>query len=259
VKGYNGVLDVNNAASADVLSQLSELSAAGTRRVKDLQAQNASTKVINQTIKENENRILALIEPFFKSRDAARKFAEQIGLIPKAPTVTPKFNDSAARKRAGAFAAYLDYVSRDRVATIRFNTRGNAQAAAGIPTGGFDIATNAAGGFLPAGQWSWVGEKGPELVRFGRGGRVYSNDESMDMVKRVNTLDSMTGSGGANRVLSATNASPSKLKATVNVQTTPEVYVYIDGKEVRAIVKTEMDERDRRLVQLVDIGTGRRT
>lgn len=255
---FNGALDINNAESADAISALAELSAAGARRVKDLQAQNASTKVVNQAIKENENRILALIEPFFKSREAARAFAVQIGLIPKAPTVTPKFNDAAARRRAGAFAAYLDYVARDRVATIRFNSRGNAQAAAGIPTGGFDIATNAAGGLLPAGQWSWVGERGPELVRFSRSGRVYSNDESMDMVQRVGTLDAMTSGGGTSYRSTATGQ-PSKLEATVNVETTPEVRVYIDGKEVRAIVKTELDDRDRRLVQLVDIGTGRRT
>jgi hypothetical protein len=212
-------------------------------------------------MRENENRILALIEPFFKSREAARAFAIQVGLIPKAPTVTPKFNDAAARERAGAFARYLDYIARDRVATIRFNSRGNAQAAAGIPTGGFDIATNAAGGALPAGQWSWVGEKGPELVRFSRTGRVYSNDESMNMMRQVNALDSMTTSSGSSGYASSrgTGAQPGKLEATVNVQTTPEVRVYIDGKEVRAIVKTEIDERDRRLVQLVDIGAGRRT
>lgn len=260
VKGYNGALDINNIESTEILSNLAELAAAGNRRVADLQAQNASTKVINQTMRENENRILALIQPFFKSRDAARAFAVQIGLIPKAPTVTPKFNDGAARKRAGAFAAYLDYVARDRVATIRFNSRGNAQAAAGIPTGGFDIATNAAGGPLRAGQWSWVGENGPELVRFSRAGRVYSNDESMDMVRQVGALDSMTTRGTGGPPSTATGGGTAqKLEATVNVETNPEVRVYIDGKEVRAIVRTELDDRDRRLVQLVDIGTGRRT
>lgn len=259
VKGYNGALDINNVESADALGALAELAAAGQRRVADLQAQNASTAVINKTMRENENRILALIEPFFKSRDAARKFAEQVGLIPKAPTVTPKFNDAAARKRAGAFAAYLDYVARDRVATIRFNSRGNAQAAAGIPTGGFDIATNAAGGPLRAGQWSWVGENGPELVRFSRAGRVYSNDESMNMVRQVGTLDAMTTSGARGGTYAPSTAGRvEKLEATVNVETHPEVRVYIDGKEVRAVVKTELDERDRRLVQLVDIGAGRR-
>lgn len=257
---FNGTMDINNAESADAISALAELAAAGQRRVQDLQNQNASTKVINQAIKENQNAILGLLEPFFKSREAARKFAEQIGLIPRAPTVKPKFDDSAARKKAGQFAAYLDYVARDRVATIRFNAAGNAQAAKGIPTGGFHIATNATGGFLPAGQWSWVGERGPELVRFSRSARVFSNDESMDMVRDVGALDTMTsyGGSGSNARPPMTSTEPTKLEATVNVQTSPEVRVFIDGKEVRAIVKTELDERDRRLVQLVDIGTGRR-
>lgn len=258
---FNGTMDINNAESADAIGALAELAAAGQRRVKDLQAQNASTKVINQAIKDNQNVILGLLEPFFKSREAARKFAEQIGLIPRAPTVTPKFNDSAARAKAGAFAAYLDYVARDRVATIRFNSRGNAQAAAGIPTGGFDIATNALGGYLPAGRWSWVGERGPELVRFSRSARVFSNQDSMSMTRDVDALDAMTSYGGtgAGATTRAATTGASKLEATVNVQTTPEVRVYIDGREVRAIVKTELDERDRKLVQLVDIGVGRRT
>lgn len=256
VKGYNGVLDVNNIESTEVLSNLAELAAAGQRRIADLQAQNASTKVINQTMKENETRILNLIEPFFKSREAARRFAEQVGLIPKAPTVTPKFNDAPARTKLSAFRSLLNDLTTPR--TVDVSVRVNAPAGGGGLLGDASgIPGRAAGGPFRAGQWSWVGERGPELVRFTRSGRVFSNDESMDMVSQVGTLDSLTRGSGSRTT--STSSQPSKLEATVNVETTPEVRVYIDGKEVRAIVKTELDDRDRRIVQLVDIGAGRRT
>lgn len=254
-------LDIGNAEGRENLGVLTELAAAGQRRVADLKAQKASTDVVNAAIKQNEDAILGLIQPFFNSAEAARKYAEDVGLIPKAPTVTPKFNDGEARARAANFNAYLDYVARDRVATIRFNSRGNAQAAAGIPTGGFDIATNATGGFLPAGRWSWVGEKGPELVRFTRSARVFSNQESLDMARDVGTLDSMTsygGSGVTGRSPGGVGGGNGKLEASITVETKPEVHVYVDGKEVRAIVRTELDENNRRLVRLVEIGTGRR-
>lgn len=40
---------------------------------------------------------------------------------------------------------------------------------------------HAIGGSVGAGEWSWVGEQGPELVRFGRSARVYSAGVSRTM------------------------------------------------------------------------------
>ena len=255
VKNHSGALDINNTESLDALSALSELSAAGTRRVADLKAQKASTDVINTAIKQNQEAILGLITPFFKSKEAARAFAIQVGLIPKAPTVTPRVNDGPARAKLSGLRGLLSQLTTPR--TVDVNVRVNAPAGGGGLLGDASgIPGRAAGGPLRAGQWSWVGEKGPELVQFSRAGRVFSNDESMDMIRNVGSLDSMTSN---TRRMAVAASTPTKLEATVNVQTTPEVYVYIDGKEVRAIVKTELDDRDRKLVQLVDIGAGRRT
>jgi hypothetical protein len=45
------------------------------------------------------------------------------------------------------------------------------------------IGGNASGGFMFPNEWSWVGERGPELVKAGpRGASVMSNNESMGMV-----------------------------------------------------------------------------
>ncbi len=56
----------------------------------------------------------------------------------------------------------------------------------GLLNTGFNFLLNALpfaeGGNPPIGKWSLVGEKGPELVKFGSPARVYSNSESADML-----------------------------------------------------------------------------
>lgn len=50
---------------------------------------------------------------------------------------------------------------------------GVSTAPAGSP--GANVPSHAMGGSVSGGSWSWVGERGPELVQFGRSGYVYPN------------------------------------------------------------------------------------
>lgn len=50
---------------------------------------------------------------------------------------------------------------------------GVSTAPAGAP--GANVTSRAGGGGVSGGSWSWVGERGPELVQFGRSGYVYPN------------------------------------------------------------------------------------
>lgn len=50
---------------------------------------------------------------------------------------------------------------------------GVSTAPAGAP--GASVPSHAMGGAVSGGSWSWVGERGPELVQFGRSGYVYPN------------------------------------------------------------------------------------
>ncbi len=43
------------------------------------------------------------------------------------------------------------------------------------------IKARAGGGDLAAGDWSWVGERGPELVKFGANAHVYNAQDSAHM------------------------------------------------------------------------------
>ncbi len=70
------------------------------------------------------------------------------------------------------------------------------------------------GGFPPLGSWGWVGERGPELVKFDPRPRVYSNQQSQRMVQE---------------------AQPSHQPP--NITLNPEIRVFIGDKEIKDQVK----------------------
>jgi hypothetical protein len=51
---------------------------------------------------------------------------------------------------------------------------------------------NAGGGVVSPGDWSMVGESGPELAHFGSGARIYSNRDSSAMMRGGGTTNHHT-------------------------------------------------------------------
>ncbi|MFE2012315.1 peptidoglycan DD-metalloendopeptidase family protein [Streptomyces sp. NPDC059491] len=97
---------------------------------------------------------------------------------------------------------------------------GNLPNAYGRP-GGY-----ASGGFPGVGELAWVGENGPELVRFLHPTQVYSHGDSTAMVRQAASLQA----GGGR---------PMQLQA--------DVHVYVGDREITDIVRTEIDIRDAEL------------
>ncbi|MGW2304794.1 peptidoglycan DD-metalloendopeptidase family protein [Streptomyces sp. NPDC001809] len=81
----------------------------------------------------------------------------------------------------------------------------------------------ATGGFPAVGELAWVGENGPELVRFLHPTQVYSNSDSMAMARQAASLQ--TGGGR-----------PMQLQA--------DVHVYVGDREITDIVDTRIELRD---------------
>jgi hypothetical protein len=52
--------------------------------------------------------------------------------------------------------------------------------------------SNAGGGVVSPGDWSMVGESGPELAHFGSGARIYSNRDSSAMMRGGGTTNHHT-------------------------------------------------------------------
>jgi hypothetical protein len=72
-------------------------------------------------------------------------------------------------------SVFIDIITR------RFDSGSKGYAKGISSTGGGNVKFYAEGGPFRAGETAVVGENGPELVQFGRSGRVYSNRESMAM------------------------------------------------------------------------------
>jgi hypothetical protein len=229
-------LDIHNQEGRDNLSTLSQLAAAGIERIQDLKNQGASTAEVAQATVDLQNQLLDLVQPFFNNRDAARQFLEQLGLFPTSVTLS--------------FYTNLPQILADI---------NRVSAAIGNIAGGiFGFGRRAHGGPVRPGEWTLVGEEGPELVRWGRAARVFSNDESERMATDVGTLDGMTargpsttgaaygGTGTGNRTVTIDNQ--------VNLQ--PTVRVYLGDRELTDVVRVEVDRRDRQLQRLITSNAG---
>lgn len=234
-------LDIHTQEGRDNLSVITQLVAAGATRIQDLRDQGRSTAEITAATQQMENELIGLVQPFFANRDAARAFLQQLGLIPSNISVTVSTN--IAQVTAAAQAA----------ATAIRNIPGALFGSAFSPPG------RARGGPVGAGQWTWVGEEGPELVRFGRSARVFSTDESARMSRDVGELDLMTSRGGvASRdTTTGTGSYGSNITVDNQIDLQPIVKVYVDGQELMGNVRVELDARDRQLRRLVTTNVGR--
>lgn len=230
-------LDIHTQAGRDNLASLSQLAQAGLARIQDLKDQNASTQAVADATTQLQNDLIALVQPFFANRDAAVAFLTQLGLFPPSVNITFYTNLPAILQQIRNIASAIGAIS------------GNI----------FNIGGRARGGPVRAGEWTVVGEEGPELVRWGRAGRVYSNDESERMATRVGDVDRMTTRGDAQRAALA-GASSSTMsggaKIDNHVELRPTVRVYLGDRELTDVVRVVVDQRDRQLQRLVTSNAG---
>lgn len=231
-------LDLNTQEGRDNLSSITALIQAGNQHIADLQAQHASYADVTAAQQAMESQLLDLIGPFFANRDAARAFLVQLGLIPDTVTVTILTNIGSVLSAAQSLANTISHLP-------------------GAIFGG--IGGHARGGPVRQGEWTWVGEEGPELVRFGRAARVYSNDQSEGMVRDVSSLDTMTGRRTGQQAATMMQTSPNVTQST-NVTLQPQLTarVYIGDRELTDIVRVELADHDAKLVKLVTTGAGKR-
>ena len=94
------------------------------------------------------------------------------------------------------------------------------------------IGTYASGGNFSAGETAIVGEQGPELVRFGSAGRVYSNNETK----------SMLGSNPQNIKIELINESGTELKSE-NAQVKFDLDTMIISTVIKGVNNNTMNMR----------------
>lgn len=229
-------LDVHTQEGRDNLSVLTQLAAAGAARINDLRAQGASTAEVTAQTFQMQQELIGMVAPFFQTREAAIAYLQTLGLIPRTITTTLQVNVANAISAVNNFVATM----------LR----------------GLGIPGRQRGGPMPADQWTVVGEDGPELVRFGRSSRVFSNDESERMASDVGAIDQMTGrrSGSTSATTATTmTGDVETIQVTDQLTVQPTVNVYLDGREVTGMIDRVLTDHERRVVRLISVGAGRRS
>lgn len=232
----NKTLDINTQEGRDNLGSITQLVSAGITRINDLQKQGVATDQVTAQTAQMREQLIGMVQPFFSSRAAAEEYLRTLGLIPDEITTQ----------------VYLN------ISNVLAAAQSAANAIRNIPGAFFGVGQRQHGGPVRAGEWTVVGEDGPELVRWGRAARVFSTDESERMATDVGTLDAMTTRGGTTAGTATTGLTGSTLTVDNQIDVQPTVKVYVDGRELIGSVRVELDARDRQLRRLVTTNVGGR-
>ncbi|MFF9849953.1 peptidoglycan DD-metalloendopeptidase family protein [Streptomyces litmocidini] len=158
----------------------------------------------------------------------AKNGTPSVGLM---QVIKPTFEAFAGHMRN--IQPQLYGVSTNPLANVYASMRYAMSRYGSLPTAYNRPGGYATGGFPGVGELAWVGENGPELVRFLHPTQVYSNSDSASMVRQAASLQA----GGGR---------PTQLQA--------DVHVYVGDREITDIVDTRIELRDTELVTSMNYG-----
>lgn len=238
IKENGKTLDLNTKKGQENSAALDNISAAAIRNVEAQRNAGASTDQLNASMTVARQKFIEAAIAAGLSEKEAKKLADTLGLIPG--NYEAKVSVDAVRAIDSLTAARnLLAQLQDKTITLTTNTRQNI-----LREARFGMAE---GGLFRAGDVAVVGEEGPEIVRFGRSGRVFSNDESAAMVRRTNELTSSkpTRLNGARATQDGSSAGPVEVVIPIQV-----------GSEVTRVVRVEIDRNNRAISRTVSSGVG---
>ncbi|WP_406864001.1 peptidoglycan DD-metalloendopeptidase family protein [Streptomyces sp. HUAS MG47] len=144
----------------------------------------------------------------------AKNGTPSVGLM---QLIRPTFDAYAGHMRG--VGPKLHGVSTNPLANVYSSMRYAMSRYGSLPTAYGRPGGYATGGFPELGELSWVGENGPELVRWLHPAQVYSNRDSLAMARDAASLKALPGAGSV---------------GTPNI--TVESHTYLDGQEVTGII-----------------------
>ncbi|MGW2515324.1 peptidoglycan DD-metalloendopeptidase family protein, partial [Streptomyces scopuliridis] len=151
--------------------------------------------------------------------------------------IKPTFEAYAGKYRATGPKTYG--VSTNPMANIYSSMRYALSRYGSLSKAYNRIGGYAAGGVPSLGETAWVGENGPELVRFLHPAQVYSNADSMSLARTQ---------ARARDIYASSSREAPQLHA--------DVRVYVGDREIKDIVDTQIDVYDRDVAD--GLTTGRR-
>ncbi|MGW6855801.1 peptidoglycan DD-metalloendopeptidase family protein [Streptomyces xanthophaeus] len=162
----------------------------------------------------------------------ARNGTPSVGLM---QVIRPTFDAYAGHMRG--VGPKLHGVSIDPLANVFSSMRYALSRYGSLPSAYNRPGGYASGGFPGIGELAWVGEQGPELVRFLSPTQVYSHSDSVAMSRQASSLKEMGPSGKS---------------------TTPTLiaHVYVGDREITDIVDVRIEQHDAGVSD--QLNTGRR-
>ncbi|MFD3530283.1 transglycosylase SLT domain-containing protein [Streptomyces sp. NPDC058664] len=160
----------------------------------------------------------------------AKNGTPSVGLM---QVIKPTFEAWASHMRG--VGPKLHGVSTNPLANVYSSMRYAMGRYGSLPTACNRPGGYADGGFPGIGELAWVGERGPELVRFLHPTQVYSHSDSTAMVRQAASVQAGGGRG---------NATP-EIKA---------VHVYVGDRELMDIVDTRIEYHDAGMASALTYG-----
>ncbi|MFD7616567.1 hypothetical protein [Streptomyces sp. NPDC059802] len=257
-----GKLNLNSEKARNAASALNDLAAKTDEATASARQSGASWSTVNGIYSRGREKLIASAQAMGLTRSEARALAAQILKTPD-KTAKLKGNLEDLQAKLSSAKSQLAKVPDSRKAAIRAQisdlqekVRQAKAALATVQSKTVSVMVNyrsnqnpssfaksiggyASGGRPTPGEWAWVGEQGPELVRFKGGETVYNHRTSMGMTSPLAAAGQDAGRGlSAGMVGSAAGveASARRMAAAVTAGVRAELEIASPSRKMKALM-----------------------
>lgn len=259
-----GQLNLNSEKARNAATALNDLAAKTDEATASARQSGASWSTVNGVYSRGREKLIASAQAMGLTRGEAKRLADQILRTPD-KTAKLKGNLEDLEGKLATAKAKLKSVPDSRQAKLRAEISdlqqkvAQAKAAIGSVQGktvsvmveyrsnknpssfAKSIGGYASGGKPKPGELAWVGEEGPELVRFGGGGaEVYSHRSSLAMVADASAAGRDAGLGlqrGMGVATGDVEASGRALAGAILYGVRDELEIASPSKKMKALMK----------------------
>lgn len=256
-----GKLNLNSEKARSAASALNDLAAKTDEATAAARQSGASWSTVNGIYSRGREKLIESARAMGLNRDQARRLADQILKTPdktarlkgnledlraKLAEAKERLRKSPSSKTAAIRGEISDLKRKiaqaktdlagvkDKTVSVMVNYRANKNPSSFAKS----IGGYASGGRPKPGEIAWVGEDGPELVRFGRGVEVIDHRTSMAMVADAVAAARPLASPGRAAVMAPTSRPAEQSAQAVTYNVYPRQSV-IDVQDLRLIQRQE--------------------
>ncbi|MFF1348513.1 hypothetical protein ACFVZJ_21460 [Streptomyces sp. NPDC058322] len=257
-----GRLNLNSEKARNAASALNDLAAKTDEATASARQSGASWSTVNGIYSRGREKLIASAQAMGLTRSEARALAAQILKTPD-KTAKLKGNLEDLQAKLSSAKSQLAKVPDSRRAAIRAQisdlqekVRQAKAALASVQSKTVSVMVNyrssqnpssfaksiggyASGGRPTPGEWAWVGEQGPELVRFKGGETVYDHGTSMGMTSPLAAAGQDAGRGlsaGMTGAAAGVEASARRMAAAVTAGVRAELEIASPSKKMKALM-----------------------